>query len=306
MNEQKYRQAEQRLWNSVGLEPREHRVEVRGAAIRVQEVGDGDPVLFIHGGPNAGATWAGLLRHFGGYRALVVDRPGTGLSEPVPLSVETMPDFAATFVGDVLTPLGLGRAHVVASSLGGYLALRSASAHPDRIIRMVQMACPAFVPGMAMPPFMRLMTLGWVRRLLNSLPPSEKVGRSMLRQIGHGSSLDTGAIPQDFFDWYLALQQHTDTMRNDGALIGEGGSFSGWKPDLLLAEAFFSTIVTPTLFLWGEDDAFGGRGVAEGVVGSMPDADLRMFSGAGHLPWLDHPKEIAAATAGFLSGRLVQ
>ena len=302
MEEAKYREAEQRLWSSVGLNPKEHRVRVKDASVRVQEIGTGDPVLFIHGGPSAGSNWAGLLRHFDGFRALVVDRPGTGLSEPTPISVETMPGFADDFVSAILTPLGLDRAHVVASSLGGYLALRSASVHPDRILRMVQMACPAFAPGMAMPPFMRLMSVGWIRRILNALPPNDRVGRSILKQIGHGKSIDRGIIPEEFFDWYLALQRYTDTMRNDGALIGEGGTFGGWRQDLTLTEELLSTIATPTLFLWGEDDAFGSRDVADAMKGAMPDATLRMVPDAGHLPWLDDPAGIASETMAFLSG----
>lgn len=302
MNEGKYREAERRLWNSFDLQPREHRVKVRGASIRVQEVGTGDPVLFIHGGPNAGSAWANLLHHFDGYRALVVDRPGTGLSEPIPMTVETLPDFAADFVPAILTPLGLEQAHVVASSLGGYIALQSASKHPDRIIRMVQMACPAFAPGIAMPPFMRMMSLGWIRRFLNALPPNEKVGRSMLRQIGHGKSLDRGVVSQPVLDWYLELQRHTDTFRNDGVLIGQAGSLTGWNPDLELTDAFLSTIVTPTLFLWGEDDAFGARDVAMATVGPMPDATLRMIPDSGHLPWLDDAEGLAVDAMKFLAG----
>ena len=55
--------------------------------------------------------------------------------------------FARKFVPGVLDGLGLDRAHIVASSFGGFLGLMSASAAPTRILRMVQMACPAFVPA---------------------------------------------------------------------------------------------------------------------------------------------------------------
>ena len=59
-NESKFRAAEERLWESEGLKPMEHFVRLPRIAtrVRIQEVGDGDPVLFIHGGPNSGSTWA--------------------------------------------------------------------------------------------------------------------------------------------------------------------------------------------------------------------------------------------------------
>lgn len=303
MNEAAYRQAERRLWEAVGLEPKEHRVGINGASVRVQEVGSGEPVLFIHGGPNAGSTWAGMLPYFEGYRALLVDRPGTGLSDTYRIGdIEDFRSFARGFVNRVLSEMGVDRAHVVASSVGGYIALQSAAEHPESVYRMVQMACPAFVPGMGMPPFMRMMSLSLVRRIMDILPPNEKVGRSMLRQIGHGASLDAGVIPQVFFDWYLALQKHTDTMRNDGELIGMGGSFSGWDPTMTMSDDFLASVQTPTLFIWGEDDAFGGSDVAEHVVSIMPEAHLQMVPNSGHLPWLDIPEAAARATAEFLSG----
>jgi hypothetical protein len=57
MSEVDYRCAERRLWNSVGLTPHESFVTLPrlGVEARVQEVGEGEPVLFIHGGPNAGS-----------------------------------------------------------------------------------------------------------------------------------------------------------------------------------------------------------------------------------------------------------
>ena len=70
-----------------------------------------------------------------------------------------------------------------------------AAAAPERTLRMVQIAYPAFVPGMSIPRFMKTLSLGPVRWLMNTLPPNEKVGRSILRQIGHCASLDANRIP---------------------------------------------------------------------------------------------------------------
>jgi hypothetical protein len=69
------------------------------------------------------------------------------------------------------------------------------AAAPERTLRMVQITCPAFVPGMSIPGFMKTLSLGPVRWPMNTLPPNEKVGRSILRQIGHCASLDANRIP---------------------------------------------------------------------------------------------------------------
>ena len=305
MNEAKYRQAEQRLWREVGAQPNEKVVTLAstGTDVRVQVVGSGDPVLFIHGGPNSGSTWAPIVEAFDGYQRLLVDRPGTGLSEPyadIPTGEEYL-GLSDRFVPDLLDALGIDRSHVVASSLGGFIAIRSAAVAPERFGRMVQMACPAMAPGMLLPKFMGLMSNKLFRRVTGILPPSRKVSNDIMRQIGHGKSIDAGRIPDTFTDWYLDLQRYTDTMRNDGELIGMAVSRKhGFDPALALTDETLSAVETPTLFLWGEDDGFGGLDVARRTTDPMPNVTLEMVPDAGHLPWLDFPAEIGARTRAFL------
>jgi 2-hydroxy-6-oxonona-2,4-dienedioate hydrolase len=302
-----FRAAEQTLWASVDRTPTERRVHLRrnDVTVRVQEVGAGPPVLFVHGGPNSGSTWAPMVGEVEGLRCLLVDRPGTGLSDPLPrpVTAASAAEYADGFVADVLDALELERAHVVASSFGGYLALRSAAAHPDRVDRMVQMACPAFAAGMRLPPFMRMLSLRAGRRLLATLPPNERAGRMTLRQIGHGASLEAGRIPQAFLDWYLALQRHTDTMTHEVAMIGSVVRWRGFDPALTVTAEVLAAVRAPTAFLWGAEDTFGGREVAEAMVAAMPEAHLEMVTSGGHLPWLDDPEGAASFVASHLAGR---
>lgn len=299
MREVQYREAESRYWKSVGERPIEHSLVLAGTGtkVRVQEVGNGAPVLFIHGGPNSGSTWAPMIQHLDGFRCLLVDRPGTGLSDPYLVNAANLESFGARFVPDVLDALEIARAHVVASSFGGHLALRSAAAAPERFDRMVQMAAPALVPEAVYPPFMKLMGSAVMRRLMNLFPPNQLVNRSIMKQIGHRASLDAGRIPTEFLDWYLALGRHTDTLRNDGAMIG---SVLVERASLTLDEALLGAVSTPTLFIWGADDGFGGEDNARLVSGLMPNARLIMVPESGHLPWLDDPVFVAGRAAAFL------
>src|SRR4051794_3115444 len=264
MDEQRYREAERALWVAQGVTPTERRVRLSraGAMVRVQEVGEGPPVLFVHGGPNSGSTWAPMIGGMAGsrYRCLIVDRPGTGLSEPMRGGGPTpasLPGYADNAVAEQLDALEIERAHVVASSFGGYLALRSAAAHPERIDRMVQMGCPAFVPGMRTPAFMRMLMVGAARRMMNVFPPNPRVGRMMMKQVGHGESMKAGLIPEVVHDWSFALQRDTDTMKNDGEMIGRMGSLRGLDPTLMLDDGVLGAVRAPTLFIWGDNDPFG-------------------------------------------------
>lgn len=302
MNERQYRLAEQALWQTVGLQPTEQRLRLgyTDTEVRVQEVGEGEPLLFIHGGPNAGSTWAPLVQRLPGHRCLLVDRPGTGLSEPFDVTPRNHREFASRFVSDVLDGMGVPTVDLVASSFGGMIGLYSAAATPERVGRMVQMACPAFAPGMKLPPFMRLISMGPVRRLLGALPPNPRATDMTLRQIGHGASLDAGRIPQWLGEWYEALMAHTDTMKNDGDMIGRFASVFGFDPRNDLAGEMLRSITVPTMFIWGEDDGFGGREVAEPLVASIPKATVTYLPESGHLPWFDFPEESAELIRSFL------
>ncbi len=302
MNEAMYRSAEKSAWVAARCTPTEQRLRLActGTMVRVQTVGEGEPVLFIHGGPNTGTTWAPLVEHLEGFRCHIVDRPGTGLSDDFVMSGDML-SVADRFVADTLDALKLERAHIVASSFGGFLALRSTASTPDRVKRMVQMACPAMAPGMLTPKFMRAMRFRFVRWIVPKLPPTKKQNLDILRQIGHGASIDAGRLSPVFMNWYLDMLRYTNTMKNDLAMIGGALKGAEFDPALTLDSALLGKVTPPTLFLWGEDDGFGGESVAREVVKSMPAATLEMIPRSGHLPWLDEPALIAQKTAAFLA-----
>jgi pimeloyl-ACP methyl ester carboxylesterase len=166
---------------------------------------------------------------------------------------------------------------------------------------MVQMACPAMAPGMKTPPFMRMARFGFFRWLIPRLPATEKANRDIMRQIGHGASLDRDLFPQIFFDWYIALQKYTNTMKNELHMIGQAVTKEGFDESLTLADELLASVKTPTLFLWGRDDGFGGQDVAENLVSKMSAATLEMIPDSGHLPWLDAPRAIAKESSAFLT-----
>ncbi len=295
-----YRRVEAELWSSVGLVPTERRVRLActGTSVRVQDVGSGDPVLLLHGELDAGATWAPLVGHLPGVRCLVIDRPGAGLSAPYPITATNLPRIASAFVADLLDGLGLCSAHVVASSFGGHLALRSAAATPHRFRRMVQLGCPAFVTRPPAPALLRLLTRSWARTTLTALPPGPRAVRVLMRQLGHGNSLGREGLAPAVLDYYLALLRHTDTRRHDGELIAE---LVAGQARITLDDTVLAAVDVPTLWLWGADDTLAGPDVARRVANAMPDATLRVVVGAGHLPWLDDPEGMATAALDFLN-----
>src|SRR6185436_96738 len=99
--------------------------------------------------------------------------------------------------------------------------------------------------------------------------------------------------PEAMLDWAFSLQRDTDTMKNDGDLIGTAGGIRGFDPTLTFDDALVKSVETPTLFLWGDNDPFGSADAARAFVALLPNAELVLLPGSGHLPWFDDPAALA-------------
>jgi pimeloyl-ACP methyl ester carboxylesterase len=203
---------------------------------------------------------------------------------------------------DVLDALDLDRAHLVGPSFGGFSALRSAAAYPDRVARIVLLGCPAFVPGWTAPAFFKLLRTPLLGAALVALPPTAGIVRMSLRQMGHQASLRAAKIPQPMLDWIRSRQRDTDTLRNDAAMIVRCGTWRrGFDPSLDLTGEALGSVQAPTLVVVGTDDPVGSEDVARGLAGHVPQADVEIWPNAGHLPWLDDPDRAAKLTSSFLT-----
>lgn len=227
------------------------------------------------------------------------------MSEPLQTAfpdLESLVAFADTLVVDVLDAIGLESAHLVATSYGGYFALRAAAAHPGRVNRMVELGWPAGAPLARLPVLMRLGSVPAVGRLLAAAPVNERVVRAMIRHIGLRQALEAGRISQELIDCYVALLRYTDTMRNELTMSRWLMSpLKGLDARVELSRSTLATVQAPVYFLWGEEDPFGGAEIAQEFVTHIPKAELELLPGAGHAVWVDDPNYVAEVTARFLS-----
>jgi proline iminopeptidase len=98
----------------------------------------GIPVLFLHGGPGAGAT-AGHRRFFDPafYRIVIFDQRGAGRSEPLgELYANTTPHLVSD-IEKLRAQLGVERWLVFGGSWGSTLALAYAEHHPERCAGLI-------------------------------------------------------------------------------------------------------------------------------------------------------------------------
>jgi pimeloyl-ACP methyl ester carboxylesterase len=122
-----FKKAQDRLLAKDHVTARSHFVKLPKPPLtaHVLEGGHGDPVVLIHGGNAMAVQFAPLLTDLQReFRWYAPDRPGCGLTDKFNYSrCASFRQHATEYVGSVMDVLGLRRANLIGSSMGGYWAL---------------------------------------------------------------------------------------------------------------------------------------------------------------------------------------
>ena len=298
---ERYLEAERRLWQHYDLEPDERFLDLDAPAarLRVLEVGSGEPVLFLHGTVGQGG-WPSLIHELPGFRSIVLERPGWGLSSAIDFRGQEYGPLVADVLRGVLDAFGLERAHVIGGSIGNVWALRLAAQHPSRVGRLVLLGGAPIVSEAGVPRIIRLLASP-AGALMVRLQDKPGVVRSMLRQSGHGASLDDGRIPDEFVGWRTALGRESDSMRHEREMVRAIVSGKSYRPGLTFAEAELAAIPHPTLHVYGTADPTGSVDLWRHITGKFPNGRLSIVEGAGHMPWFDHSTSVGKHVGDFLA-----
>lgn len=257
-------------------------VLARGTRVHYEVAGSGGPtVLLLHGiGSNSRSFRRQLEALSDAYIAVAWDAPGYGRSEDpaAAFSLEDLADDAAA----LLDHLGVPRAHVLGSSMGGVVAQLLFHRHPRRVASLILADTN---PGSG------------------SLPESERSARVQRRlaaletmtprQIAEARAptLVSPDAPPELLAEMIDIMAEIRPIGYRAAAIGMGTA------DLteLLPE-----IAVPTLVLVGEWDAVTPRETAEMLARQIPAARLAVVPGAGHASHQENPVAFNAAVRQFL------
>ncbi|MCQ8832014.1 alpha/beta fold hydrolase [Streptomyces malaysiensis] len=219
------------------------------------------------------------------YRLVLLHNRGTGQSDapPGPYSIDTMADGAAA----VLRSLGARRAHVVGTSMGGYISLQLASAHPDLVASVVMIASSPGGPG-ALPVPEETATL-W--RDHAQLPGDEFARQTMPNSFAPG--------------W---VEEHPrEYAELLAARLASPVPPEAWAAQSAAGEEFLTHGVRGA---WPDQPVTGIHGTADRVVPfenlaalgrRLPQAHLTDLQGAGHLCWLERPGDVNAVIRSHLA-----
>jgi pimeloyl-ACP methyl ester carboxylesterase len=266
------------------------RLEAGGVMTRYVEAGPADApaVVMLHGTGGHWETFAAnigpLSRHF---RCVAFDMVGSGFSgKPdrdyeIPVYVE--------HVTAVMDALGIGRAHLLGTSLGSWVAARFALTHPDRTGRLVLMS-PAGL--MATAGNMARIRAERTRAVQNADWDSIKAIFVNLIAEEANRVPDMIALRQAIYrlpetrevlDHVLILQDPEARERN------------------LVTEEEWAAIQAPALVIASGKDHNEYQSTARRVAGMIPDAEVLEMPHVRHWPHFEDPGTFNAAALRFLT-----
>lgn len=261
-------------------------IDVRGTSTHYHDLGEGSPVLFLHGsgpGVSAWANWQHALPAIGaGARALALDIVGFGHTErpdDVRYSLRTWTDHVWGFAD----ALGLEQFSIVGNSLGGRIALQMAEDDQARLDKLVLMGSP----GVGM-------TLTDGLKALRGYEPSPEAMRALLR--GY-FAVDPDLITDDL------VRIRYEASAAPGA--HEAYQLMFFHPDhagseLAITEEQVRAVDRPTLLVHGREDQIVPVDVALTMLRLLPDADLHVFARCGHWTQIERARDFNEVTAQFL------
>lgn len=282
-------------WLDVDWREHQRWVEVMEKPVNVIDLGEGPPLVFVHGLSGSWPNWLEQLPVFAtDHRVIAMDLPGFGHS-PMPAERITISAYARMLDG-LLEALGVSAATLVGNSMGGFVSAELAISYPQRVERLVLVSA-AGISTYEHPLFSR-----WARvaRMLRPL---------LAAQTGwvaaHAGALASRpGLRERTLD---GVARHPSRL--PGPLAAEmlrGAGKPGFVEGLEAIVHYdfrhrLPEVVCPALIVWGDRDRLVSVRDASAFEQSIPDSRKVIFEGTGHMAMLERPAAFNALLREFLS-----
>lgn len=263
--------------------------------IRYRDVGEGEPVVFVHGLLVNGRLWDDVVQQLGGrVRAIVPDWP-LGSHEPaMSPKADLTPRGVAKLVADFMDALRLENVTLVGNDTGGAIAQLVAAYHSERVARLVLTNCDAFEN---FPPKM----FTYLKLVARAPLGLTVLGQSMRLPLALRMPFAFGRLSKRRLDKAL-LAEWARPLRTDRGVRRDARKFlrAMTTDDTLAAAERLARFRRPALIAWGADDGFFRFSYAERLATLLPDARLERIEGARTFVALDQPARVAGLIQRFV------
>jgi pimeloyl-ACP methyl ester carboxylesterase len=275
--------AQDAVFRAFGASPASRYTTLRsGVRTHYLEMGNGAPLLAIHGGNSMSASWARLAKPLSSRsRLIMVDRPGCGLTDKINYRGVPFREHAVEFTRDFLDAIGVQKTAILGNSMGGYFALAFALAYPDRVTSLILIGAPPMISE-HLDPGHRVIGIPGLNRWIYAL-------RATMASFG------VSAKPPGFL--YAHPEKLTspeiEAQRAAEALPGAEDSWLTMVEQVTgggrYASAYnlrneLAPVRPPTLIIIGDRD---GIDTTQQVASTMPEARKVIVRDAAHIPWVD-------------------
>lgn len=262
-------------------------LEVLGLRLHLRDTGPraAPPVLLLHGFGSSLHTWEDWAARLApAHRVVRLDLPGFGLTGADP-SGDYSDERTVAVLAALLDRLGIPRTVVVGSSMGGRFAWRFAAAYPERVVKLVLMAPDGFASGGVA--YGQKQAVPAMARLLRYTLPMAMLRANIAPSYAEPQRL-TDAVVARYRDMLLAPGVRAAVLDRMAQSV---------LPDPV---PILRTLRTPTLLLWGEQDAMIPSRNAADYLAALPDARAVLLPGLGHVPMEEAPERALAPVLDFL------
>jgi len=263
-------------------------VEVTGVRLHLRDTGprNARAVLLLHGFGASLHTWDAWAELLSADRRVVrLDLPGFGLTGPDPTGDYTDARTVRVLAA-LLDRLGIPRASVVGSSMGGRIAWTFAAAQPERVDKLVLTAPDGFASmGRA---YGETPKVPLSMSLLPYVLPAPLLRPMLARAYG-----DPATLTDEVFTRYRDMLLAPGVRRAIVARVEQS----------VLADPvpILRSIRAPTLLLWGERDALVPFSNAVDYTAALPDSAIASFHDLGHVPHEEAPARSLEPVRTFLA-----
>jgi pimeloyl-ACP methyl ester carboxylesterase len=274
---------------------REHlrQVELPGGVVNYVEIGEGDPVVFVHGISGSWQNWLENLPHFGrDRRAIALDLPGFG-SSPMPSWPIDMPAYGR-LLHDFCEKLGIdGGATLVGNSMGGLVAAEAVLSSPARFDGLVLVSAAGFI---------------------NTWLPHQRGTATSQAWNTFGGRFGAAARfvvrrRRARYAMFRFFIRYPSRLRPEllWEQMASGLPCPGFADALDAVIEYdardrLEEIETPTMIVWGSDDWVIPAMAALSYNRRIPKSRLEIFEHTGHVPQLERPARFNALLDDFLAG----
>lgn len=236
--------------------------DICGNTVYYEDVGEGKPILLLHGWGGSSESFLPLLRDLSAnHRVIAPDFPGQGKS-PEPPEPWSVTEYAEMIRG-FCDALDIRGCDILAHSFGGRVALYLAATWPDYAGKLLLTGCAGIPPVKTKKQDVRRTAY----RLLSRLASPKFFGEALSGRMREALVQKFGSAD------YKAL---TPSMRKTfNHILAQDLSWT------------LPQIQSPTLLVWGEDDTATPLWMGKKMEREIPDAALIPFPNAGHFAYLD-------------------